>query len=136
MGTVVHAPRRRTTRVMAVFVALLILIMVVAVARRMAIDVPNVLAGTLPPDTYDVRFVEHHWLAYLHIGPGILYLLGAPLQLTHRFRSRHYTFHRRLGRVLAASALMSGVFALVFASCIPSAGSLRPPLQSSLASGS
>jgi uncharacterized membrane protein len=122
MGTVVHAPRRRTTRVMAVFVALLILIMVVAVARRMSIDVPQVLAGTLPPDTYDVRFVEHHWLAYLHIGPGILYLLGAPLQLSHRFRSRHYTFHRRLGRVLAGSALMSGVFAIVFGILYPFGG--------------
>src|SRR5687768_9062441 len=101
MATGVHAPRRRTTRVVAVFVAILLLIMVVAVARRISIDVPHVLAGTLPADTYDVRFVEHHWLAYLHIGPGILYLLGAPLQLTYRFRSRHYTFHRRLGRVLA-----------------------------------
>jgi cell shape-determining protein MreD len=119
MATVVHRPRRRTTRVMAVFVALLLLIMVVAVARRMSIDVPHVLAGTLPPETYDVRFVEHHWLAYLHIGPGILYLLGAPLQLTYRFRSRHYTFHRRLGRVLAGSALMSGVFAIVFGILYP-----------------
>jgi hypothetical protein len=70
------------------------------------------------------------------IGPGILYLLGAPLHLTHRFRSRHYTFHRRLGRVLAGSALLSGVFAIVFGICIPSAGSLRPPLRSSSASGS
>jgi hypothetical protein len=51
MATVVHAPRRRTVRVMAVFVALLVLIMVVAVARRMSVDVPNVLAGTLPPDS-------------------------------------------------------------------------------------
>jgi uncharacterized membrane protein len=125
MATVVHPPRRRTTRVMAVFVALLLLIMVVAVARRIAIDVPNVLAGTLPSDTYDVRFVEHHWLAYLHIGPGILYLLGAPLQLSHRFRSRHYTFHRRLGRVLAGSALMSGVFALVFGILYPFGGILE-----------
>ena len=54
MARVAHAPRQRTTRVMAVFVALLLLIMVVAVARCMSIDVPNVLAGTLPPDTYDV----------------------------------------------------------------------------------
>jgi uncharacterized membrane protein len=83
---------------------------------------PTSLAGTVPLDTYDVRFVEHHWLAYLHIGPGIDYLLGAPLQLSHRFRSRHYTFHRRLGRVLAGAALMSGVFALVFGILYPFRG--------------
>ena len=76
MASAVDAPRRRMTRAVTVFVALLILIMMVAVARRMSTDVPNVLAGTLPPDIYDVRFVEHHWPAYLHIGPGILYLLG------------------------------------------------------------
>ena len=41
-------------------------------------------------------------------------LAWAPLPLTHRCRSHHYTFYRRLGRVLAGSALNSGVFALVF----------------------
>jgi uncharacterized membrane protein len=55
-------------------------------------------------------------LAYLHLTPGVLYLLGAPLQLAYRFRSRHYTFHRRLGRVLVAAAMISGVFALIFGS--------------------
>jgi uncharacterized membrane protein len=93
-----------------------------AVARRVLIDLPNVAAGTLPEDTYDVRFVQHHWIAYLHIGPGLLYLLGACLQLTYRFRSRHYTFHRRLGRVLVGSALLSGVFAIVFGIFFPFGG--------------
>ena len=47
-------------------------------------------------------------------GPGVIYLLGAPLQLSRRFRTRHYGVHRRLGRVLLGAALLSGVFALVF----------------------
>jgi uncharacterized membrane protein len=122
MATVVTAPRSRTMRVMAIFVALLVLIMLGAVARRMLIDVPNVAAGTLPEDTYDVRFVQHHWIAYLHIGPGCLYLLGACLQLTYRFRGRHYTFHRRLGRVLVGSALLSGVFAIAIGIFFPFGG--------------
>ena len=50
----------------------------------------------------------------LHIVPGALYLLLAPLQLAYRFRSRHYTFHRRLGRVLAGAGIVAGVFALIF----------------------
>ena len=69
-----------------------------------------------------MRFVQHPWIAYLHIGPGILYLLGAPLQLSYRFRSRHYTFHRRLGRLLAGSALLSGIFALAFGILFPFGG--------------
>jgi uncharacterized membrane protein len=51
-----------------------------------------------------------------------LYLLGACLQLSYWFRRRHYTFHRRLGRVLVGSALLSGVFALVFGIFFPFGG--------------
>ena len=46
--------------------------------------------------------------------PGAVYLLLAPLQLAYRILSRHYTFHRRLGRVLATAGMISGVFALIF----------------------
>ena len=74
---------------------------------------------TLPParcrrEEFDRRYVAHPWLAYLHIAPGVLYLLLAPLQLAYWFRSRHYTFHRRLGRMLAGAAMLSGAFALMF----------------------
>jgi uncharacterized membrane protein len=46
--------------------------------------------------------------------PGALYLLGAPLQLSQRIRTRHYTLHRRLGRGLVTAALLSVIFALLF----------------------
>jgi uncharacterized membrane protein YozB (DUF420 family) len=49
-----------------------------------------------------------------HITPGVLYLLLAILQLTYRFRRSHYPTHRRLGRIAAGAAMLSGVFALVF----------------------
>ena len=75
-----------------------------------------------PRTSTTCRFVQHPWIAYLHIGPGILYLLGAPLQLSYRFRSRHYTFHRRLGRLLAGSALLSGILALIFGILYPFGG--------------
>jgi uncharacterized membrane protein len=61
-----------------------------------------------------VAMWQQPWLAYLHLTPDVLYLLGAPLQLAYRFRSRHYTFHRRLDRVLVGAAMISGVFALIF----------------------
>lgn len=46
--------------------------------------------GTLPHDDYDARFVTEHLPAYLHIGPGVAYLLIALLQLVYPFRRRHY----------------------------------------------
>jgi uncharacterized membrane protein len=123
MATVVTArSRQRSVRVIAAVVALLVLIMLGSVLKRLLIDVPNLAAGTLPPDPYDVRFVQHPWIAWIHIGPGILYLLGAPLQLSYRFRSRHYTFHRWLGRLLAGSAILAGIFALVFGILFPFGG--------------
>jgi len=50
--------------------------------------------------SFGERYVANPWLAYPHIVPGVLYLIGAPLQLSRRFRSRHFAFHRRFGRVL------------------------------------
>ncbi len=105
---------RGRLRTVGTIVALLIAIVFAFFAIRLSVDVPNLAAGTVPEDAYDRRFVEHPWLAYLHIVPGILYLVGAPLQLSRRFRTRHYTVHRRLGRVLLSLALLSGVFAIAF----------------------
>jgi len=101
-------------RAVQIAVVLLLLIVIFSVVKRFLIDMPNLAAGTLPEDEFDHRYVQQPWLAYLHLTPGVLYLLGAPLQLSYRFRSRHYTFHRRLGRVLVGAAMISGVFALIF----------------------
>ena len=105
-----------TKRLLAVQIAvgLLLLFVVRSVVARFVIDVPNIAAGTLPEDEFDHRYVEQAWLAYLHIVPGVVYLFLAPLQLAYRIRSRHYTFHRRLGRVAATAGMISGVFALIF----------------------
>lgn len=105
---------RGRLRTLGAVLALLIVIVLAFFAIRLSVDVPSLAAGTVPEDAYDRRFVEHPWLAYLHIVPGVLYLLGAPLQLSRRFRTRHYLVHRRLGRVLLSVALLSGVFAIVF----------------------
>ena len=109
-----QAPTRGRVRAVAVTAGLLILIVLAFAAGRVLQDVPHLVAGTVPDDDYARRYVEHPWLAYLHIAPGVLYLLGAPLQLSYRFRSTHYPVHRRLGRLLLAAALVSGVFALLF----------------------
>ncbi|KQU70638.1 hypothetical protein ASD62_06110 [Phycicoccus sp. Root563] len=100
-------------RPLGVVIAVLVTIIMVFFARRLATDVPHIVAGTVPDDDLTEKYVAHPWLAYGHIVPGVVYLLGAPLQLSHRFRSRHYRLHRRLGRVLLGCALLSGVLSVV-----------------------
>lgn len=104
----------RLVRRAAITVGVLVTIVLVFAAIRVASDWPNILAGTTPDDDFGERYVAHPWLAYLHIAPGVIFLLGAPLQLSRGFRSRHYTVHRRLGRALLSCALLSGLFALLF----------------------
>lgn len=104
----------RLIRTAAVTIGLLIAIVVAFVIIRVVVDWPSILDGTDPDDDFAERYVDNPWRAYLHIGPGLVYLLGAPLQLSRRFRARHYTVHRRLGRVLLACALLGATFALLF----------------------
>lgn len=93
----------------------LVFLILVAVVVRISVDGPNVVAGTVPPeDAYEHRYASHWILAYAHILPGVVYLLGAPLQLSQRFRQRHLSRHRRLGRVVLAAGITSGVLAIVF----------------------
>lgn len=111
--TVATANPRLVHRVAAA-IGVLVAIVLTSTAIRVALDWPNILAGTTPGDDFAERYVAHPWLAYLHIAPGVVYLLGAPLQLSRRFRTRHYGVHRRLGRVLLSCAIVAGLFALLF----------------------
>ncbi|MEC5200342.1 uncharacterized membrane protein YozB (DUF420 family) [Arthrobacter sp. PL16] len=104
----------RLVRRASMAIGALVTVVLVFVAIRVTLDWPNILAGTSPDDDFAVRYVAHPWLAYLHIAPGVIYLLGAPLQLSRRFRTRHYDVHKRLGRILLTCALVAGLFALLF----------------------
>ena len=64
---------------------MLIAIVLAFATMRVNGDWPNILADTIPDDDFATRYVEHPMRAYLHIAPGVVYLLGAPLQLTRRF---------------------------------------------------
>lgn len=104
----------------------LILIGVVAAAIRISIDWRNVAAGTVPPeDSYDHRYALHPVLAYTHILPGVIFLLGAPLQLSRRLRQRHIVLHRRIGRVLVAAGVTAGILAIVFGTLFAFGGPLE-----------
>jgi uncharacterized membrane protein len=79
----------------------------------LAMSIPSAHSGTLPGDPYARNYVLHPWQAALHIAPGLLYLFAAPLQLSARFRRKHLTVHRRLGRVLILSGMIAAVFAMI-----------------------
>jgi uncharacterized membrane protein len=113
--------RSRLRVVQGVIVLLAGIVLAFAVARLLH-DVPHLVDGTMPTEEIHREYVAHPWLAYLHIAPAVVYLLGAPIQLAYRIRSRHYTFHRRLGRVLLTCALVGGVFAIVFGVLHPYGG--------------
>jgi uncharacterized membrane protein len=117
------AARVRSRRPVLIFIGVLIGIVLTSYGFRIATDAPFLLTGTDPePEDFEARYVAHPWLAYVHMTPGVLYLLGAPLQLSERFRTKHYTAHRRLGRVLVTAALVSVSLALIFGLRFPWGG--------------
>ena len=113
----------RGRRPVLIFIAVLIAIVLTSYGFRIATDAPFLVTGTEPePEDFEARYVSHPWLAYVHMTPGVLYLLGAPLQLSERFRTKHYTAHRRLGRTLVIAALICGSLALIFGLRFPWGG--------------
>ncbi len=111
-GATAERPARRV-RPVGVVVAVLTTVVLVFFVLRLVTDVPHLVDGTVPDDDLAELYVAHPWLAYGHMVPGVVYLLGAPLQLSARVRERHLHLHRRLGRVLLACGLFSGVLAVV-----------------------
>ena len=79
-----------------------------------------------PPqtDAFAVRYVQHPWVALLHMVPGLLFLTLAPLQFIPRIRQRRIGLHRGLGRILAICAAISGLFALVVNFRFPAFGGI------------
>jgi hypothetical protein len=72
------ADRVGTRRPVLVFVGLLIAIVLTSYGIRIATDAPFLLSGTEPePEDFESRYVAHPWLAYVHMTPGVLYLLGS-----------------------------------------------------------
>lgn len=122
------AVRAVTGRRRVLWTVLVVLVALVLgfVANRLATDVPDAVAATIPsPGSFEFRYALHLLPAYLHIVPGVVYLLGALLQLSRRFRARHLAGHRRLGRVLLLAGLISGVVSVVIGVWFPYGGAIE-----------
>jgi uncharacterized membrane protein YozB (DUF420 family) len=78
--------------------------------------------GSLPADDFNTRYVQNPVIAYLHIVPGVVYVVLAPFQLARSLRRRQPEVHRTVGRVAAGAGLLSAVFAVVFGLFLPWGG--------------
>jgi uncharacterized membrane protein len=107
-------PSPRDSRWWVALAVVLVVIVLGFAGRRVLVDVPHLSRGTVPDSGPDREYALHPVLAYVHIGLGVVYLVGAPFQLSRRFREQHWSLHRRLGRVLVTTAMVSGVTAVLF----------------------
>lgn len=104
-------------------VALLVLVTTAFAVHRVIETSANIRSEELPPEGDIGRgYAQHPVLAYLHIVPGVIFMIGAPLQFVPRIRRRHLRWHRRLGRVFLVSGLLTGLFAFAIGIVFPSGG--------------
>jgi uncharacterized membrane protein len=89
-----------------------------------ALDVADPLAPQRAEESrrFDSHFAAHPLVTLLHVGPGALFLLLAPLQFIPRIRRRYPRIHRWSGRVLVLLAIPVGLSALFFGLFIPIGG--------------
>lgn len=105
---------KRAIRFVWTAVIFLVLIGVAAVTRRtLVLFRPGSIGGNSPAAALDEGFARHMALTLIHILPGGLFLVLAPLQFLPSIRQKHLQVHRWMGRVLVVTGLIVGVTALV-----------------------
>ncbi len=105
---------KRAIRFVWTAVIFLVVIGLAAVTRRtLVLFRPGSLGGKSPAAALDAGFARHLALTLIHILPGGLFLVLAPLQFMPSIRQRHLQLHRWIGRVLVVCGLIIGVTALV-----------------------
>jgi uncharacterized membrane protein len=92
----------------------LVLISVAMVTRRTLdllgiVPASSALSASTPRDAAFARYAP---LTMLHILPGLIFIVLGPLQFVKTLRTRSPRLHRRVGRVVLASGLVTGVTAL------------------------
>lgn len=85
-------------------------------------DDPFVLQRARELDLLDGRFGAHPAATRLHILPGAVFLLLAPLQFSSRIRGRYLQFHRWSGRFLVLAGFVTALAGLYFGLFMPYGG--------------
>jgi uncharacterized membrane protein len=102
-------------RMIWLIVSLLVLIGIAIVVRRtLALFFPSPAAsGFQQGAALDANFARQRLLTMVHIIPGLLFVLLAPLQFVRALRNRRPRLHRWMGRIVLASGAVIGITALV-----------------------
>lgn len=110
--------RRRLERLLWALTFVLVFIGIVIVARRaLQIFHPSPAPAGFPEAaTLDAGFARNPVLTLVHIFPGLVFVLLAPIQLMRSVRSRHLNLHRWMGRAVVAAGMIIGSTALVMSS--------------------
>jgi len=108
-------PRRAVARLLWLITLLLVVIGVTIVIRRtLHLFAPAPAPANFPDAAaLDAGFARHPLLTTLHIIPGLLFVVLAPLQFVQALRYRRPALHRWTGRVVLASGMIIGCTALV-----------------------
>ena len=96
-------------------VVVILSIIGIAVVIRRSLTLSGIIKPYVNPKfgAFDGGFMSHKVLTFVHIIPGALFMILAPLQFVPGIRSRHLRFHRLSGRVLVVLGLIIGITALI-----------------------
>jgi uncharacterized membrane protein len=97
-----------------VLICVLVLIALIVASRRL-MSLTGIIKTYINPKfgEFDSGFKLHPFLTFLHIVPGILFIVLAPLQFINSIRVKYIRMHRILGWFVATDATIIGVTALV-----------------------
>jgi uncharacterized membrane protein len=73
-------------------------------------------------DRFDGRYAANPVATLLHVLPGGVFLVLAPLQFSSRVRNRHIRFHRWSGRVLLLAGILTALAGFFFGLRMPYGG--------------
>ncbi|PYR57863.1 MAG: hypothetical protein DMF91_18505 [Acidobacteria bacterium] len=90
--------------------------------RALGRDDRDLRQRVLDFDRFDRRYAAHPVVTLLHVVPGAMFLILAPIQLSSRVRTRYPAFHRWSGRVLLVTAFVTGLSGLYLGLLVPFAG--------------
>lgn len=94
-------------------VLLILIILTFAIIRLRDVNLA-VSSETMPPkDTIEYGYARRPLLTYLHILPGILFVLFGAMQFIKSFRNRFINIHRWIGRIYLLLGLVIGITAII-----------------------
>jgi uncharacterized membrane protein len=104
----------RISRTITVIVVILAIIGITVVIRR-SLTLTGVIKPYVNPKfgAFDNGFQRNKALTFIHIIPGAIFMILAPLQFVPGIRARHLWFHRLSGRIVVVLGLIIGVTALI-----------------------